>query len=916
METKSLLKKIVVVTACLAMSFATKAATTATTFAELQTQFAAAVASGVPSTINIGAAITVNADYAMVSTGDTVTLNFVPFGINVTSGTLTIGNKVKVTSANLAAGSVQADAGGTVVVNAGSYFSSTTGNTVRALAGGTVIVNGGTMVSTATTPVVAAGGNVIINGGNITTTNYPAVASGASVLVSGVATASGGTVTINGGYIATKATGIARGIGIDYNGICIINGGEIHSDGGGGRAVSINATNAGGKLYVNGGTITALGSTGRAIQIDNNNASAWISGSPVINGGLEAIMVQKIGVVVVSGTPVLTGVIGTNATTAKLYDARGLSSIVATPSTGYYAAAQTVTVTGGAGTIYKYVNTTAQASATSVTATLLYTKDATTPIATSTAYTVPVSVAVPSLLTVAPLIDLTTVGVPVVFTYYPTGAPIAAAPTPPVYAAPKVTSIFSDAYTNVANTNFNPGWGQSGSCSVFNSEGGKVLRVSNLNYQGIEFGSDVNALPMNYLHLDVYTPDETSLQIFCISRKTGEKLFQLTPLNLNAWNSYDIPLTAFTSQGLSVSDLFQFKFVGSGGKTSYLDNIYFYNNDPTLDAEAPAAFTATKGLVASDAVELLLNATDNKGAINYEITYGTTTLKTSGITGVQKSFTVTSLTGSTDYSFSIVAKDPTGNVASNSPIVVTATTLAALPGAPVPNVSAAKVFSIFSNTYTTTVTGTNYNPGWGQTTIQSLVKMSGNDAIKLANLNYQGIDLGTTIDVSTMNKLHVDIYTTDETLLQLTAISTGPKEKLVTLTPLNLNAWNSYDILLSAFTGVNPANVFQFKFVGSGGKSIYYDNLYFFNDAVGISNTSVNNSIQCFPTRFNDVLNVVSESTISQIIVRNLVGQTVKTSTVNNRETKINLSGVSAGNYLVTVKLANGQSKTQKVIKF
>jgi len=420
---------------------------------------------------------------------------------------------------------------------------------------------------------------------------------------------------------------------------------------------------------------------------------------------------------------------------------------------------------------------------------------------------------------------------------------------------------------------------------------------------------------MNYLHLDVFTPDETSLQVFCISRKTGEKLFQLTPLNLNAWNSFDIPLTAFTSQGLSVADLFQFKFVGSGGKTSYLDNVYFYNNDPTPDAEAPTAFTATKGLVASDAVELVLNATDNKGAINYEITYGTTTLKTSGISGVQKSFTVTSLTGLTDYSFSVVAKDPTGNAASNSPIVVTATTLAALPGAPIPTFDATKVFSIFSDTYTTTVTSTNYNPGWGQATIQSLVQMSGNNAIKLANLNYQGIDLGTTVDVSAMNKLHVDVYTTDETLLQITAISTGPKEKLVTLTPLNLNAWNSFDVLISSFTGVNPANIFQFKFVGSEGKSIYFDNLYFFNDATGISNATLNNLVKCYPTKIIDLLNVVSESEIRQIVVRNLVGQIVKTATVNNCESKINFSEISVGNYLVTIKLANGQSTTQKVIK-
>jgi len=891
-------KKLLAVLICLTMMFAVKAQTTALTFSDLQTQFAAASASGVPSTINIGAAIAVNADMALVSAGDSITLNFTTFPITVSAGTLTIGNKLKITTA--------------------------CGNTFQALAGGTIIVNAGCVfVSTATSPITAAGGNVTINGGKITTNNFPAASAGLSNSVTG------GTLTINGGYLVTTATGTARGVGIDFLGTCIINGGEIHSDMGGGRGVSINATGAGGKLIVTGGKITALGATGRAIQLDNANATGWISGSPVITGGLEAIIAQKYAVAVLSGTPVITGVIGTNLVAGStpplnpiLYDARGII-ISATPGSGNYTASQNVTISASSLNLLKYTGASSGGTGAGVTnpatitASLVYTTDGSVPVVASTAYTTPVTVAVPSTLTVSPLISTTTLGTPVVFTYAAPGTPVVAAPTPPVYAAPKVTSIFSEAYANVTGTDFNPGWGQSGSDIIIQVAGNNTLKMSNLNYQGIQFGSPVNALPMNYLHLDLFTSDETSFQVFCISAATGEKFFQLPTINLNVWNSYDIPLTAFTSQGLGISDLIQFKFVGSGGKTVYLDNLYFYNTDPTPDAVAPTAFTASKGLVASDAVTLLLTATDNSGAVNYEITYGTTTIKTSGISGVQKTFQVTPLTGSTDYSFSVVCKDATGNVASNSPIIVTATTLSALPGAPVPTLDAVKVISIFSDTYTN-VAATDFNPNWGQTTVESMVLLSGNNTIKYANLNYQGIALASFVDASMMSKLHVDVYPIDETSLQITPISPATpnnKEFSIALTPLNLNAWNSYNIPLASFTGVNMANVIQFKFTGSGGKTVYVDNLYFFNDVNNSVAKVGSTTIKCYPSQVIDRLNVRADSQISQVTVRNLLGQSVKSVVVNSTEKTIELSAVSAGNYFVTVKLANGQSATQKIVK-
>jgi len=198
MKAKLLPYKFVLILTCLAMVSVLKAQT-ASTFADLQTQFATAVASGVPSTITLGAAITINANFDMTSTGDVITI-VAPYSLSVASGsTFTIGNNVKINA--------------------------TVANAIAALAGSTVNVNTGcTISSTATSPLAAAGGNVNINGGTITTSNLPAVSAGSSL-------GSGGILTINGGYLASTATStLTRGIVIDYNGTCIVNGGEIHAD--------------------------------------------------------------------------------------------------------------------------------------------------------------------------------------------------------------------------------------------------------------------------------------------------------------------------------------------------------------------------------------------------------------------------------------------------------------------------------------------------------------------------------------------------------------------------------------------------------------------------------------------------------------------------------------------------------------
>ncbi|MFO7723442.1 MAG: T9SS type A sorting domain-containing protein [Bacteroidales bacterium] len=161
-------------------------------------------------------------------------------------------------------------------------------------------------------------------------------------------------------------------------------------------------------------------------------------------------------------------------------------------------------------------------------------------------------------------------------TVMPSG-PTVAAPTPPARLPNEVMSVYSNAYTDILNTDFNPGWGQSTIVTFPQVAGDDVIKYANFNYQGTQFGSPLDVSAMDSLHLDMWTANATAVNIFCISTGPVEVAFAL-PITPNQWVSYDIPMTHFA--GINLSDLIQFKFDGgTGSQTIYLDNLYFYKQN-------------------------------------------------------------------------------------------------------------------------------------------------------------------------------------------------------------------------------------------------------------------------------------------------------------------------------------------------
>ena len=160
-------------------------------------------------------------------------------------------------------------------------------------------------------------------------------------------------------------------------------------------------------------------------------------------------------------------------------------------------------------------------------------------------------------------------------------APIVSAATPPSRNPEDVVSIYSAVYTDIG-ANVLPDWGQSqfgSSFGEYDLNGDKMLQYTNLSYQGIAFDDnkqDVSS--MEFLHIDVWTPDVTKLKTFIIN-ETEEKSVE-SDLNVNQWTSINIPLSEFTDQGLTLDLIRQFKFESEGPwpreGTVFVDNIYFW----------------------------------------------------------------------------------------------------------------------------------------------------------------------------------------------------------------------------------------------------------------------------------------------------------------------------------------------------
>lgn len=238
--------------------------------------------------------------------------------------------------------------------------------------------------------------------------------------------------------------------------------------------------------------------------------------------------------------------------------------------------------------------------------------------------------------------------------------------------------------------------------------------------------------------------------------------------------------------------------------------------------------------------------------------------------------------------------------------------------APTPTVPSGNVISVFSDAYVN-IPGTNLNPNWGQSTIVSFLTIQGNNTMKYSNLNYQGIELGSSQNLvaAGMQYLHIDFWNATSTNLGVYLISPGPVETRVSLLPPAAGqTWVSVDIPLSVFAPVDLTNVFQFKFDGNG--IVYLDNIYFstmLSDVREIKNSVPSEFAleQNYPNPFNPTTNIrfnISEANQVVLKVYNALGQEI-TTLVNEflnsgtYEVTFNAQELPSGLYFYTISAGN-----------
>ncbi len=384
----------------------------------------------------------------------------------------------------------------------------------------------------------------------------------------------------------------------------------------------------------------------------------------------------------------------------------------------------------------------------------------------------------------------------------------------PTAASTDVISVYSNTYTDLAGTDFFPNWGQSTFVSEISISGNSIKKMDNCNYEGTQFAAPINASTMQYLHIDIWTPNCTAFDLYLINPGPVEQKVTLTPNN-TGWNSFNIVLSQYNA--INLANIIQFKYVSTpfGGTVVYYDNVYFWKvpNPPTItNFNIPAQVTGVAPFT------ITAPTSNSTGAFTY------TSSNTSVATIAGNTITIVGGGTSTITATQAAAGGFGAGIITTSLVVTFGPPMVA---AADPTAASVDVISVYSNIYTD-LAGTDFFPNWGQSTVVSEISIGANTIKKMDNCNYEGTQFAAPIDASAMQNLHIDIWTPNCTAFELYLINPGPVEQKVTLTPNN-TGWNSFNIPLSQYSGINLANIIQFKYVSVpfGGTTVYYDNVYF-----------------------------------------------------------------------------------------
>ena len=312
------------------------------------------------------------------------------------------------------------------------------------------------------------------------------------------------------------------------------------------------------------------------------------------------------------------------------------------------------------------------------------------------------------------------------------------------------------------------------------------------------------------------------------------------------------------------------------------------------DDVKPVMGTAELVSTTFNSAVIAVTATDNEEVGKYRVVsaapeYDKTFTPTDG------KITVTGLTASTKYTFTITAIDLAGNESENS-VVVELTTekhdVRPTTAPAAPTVAEKMVISLYSDAYATANNFTAHE-SWGDATVYEELTFDGNKVRYYTNLNWLGWQqINGPINAFSMEKLHLDIWAENDGSLKVTPIYGGAglttddsKGKVV---KLKGQQWNSIDLdLATDFAALNLASIFQMKFdLPVGGTTFAIDNVYFYRESE-IADTEA-------PTNVTATLQ--SASFTSVVLTCQATDESgVITFDVYNGETKLASAGAESG---------------------
>lgn len=411
-----------------------------------------------------------------------------------------------------------------------------------------------------------------------------------------------------------------------------------------------------------------------------------------------------------------------------------------------------------------------------------------------------------------------------------------AAPAVPAYKANQVKAVYAETY------GADCGFGEWGSGTQFTQDTyGKKFVTGPLGYFGLTFEDNaLNCSAMESLHLDVWSDADMSLRIVPIHG--GAEVGITKNIKAGEWNAIDIALAEFTGV-TNWTNVFQIKIDNVPSRTFWVNNVYFYTSQ-AVDDDTQAPTDVTASLVSAEyfTANIKAQATDNSGAVVFDVLDGETLLATkNAASAVETAITVTGLKANTTYALSVVAKDETGNAA--AAVTIDVTTKAAPAPAPAPDVEAANVISVYSDAYEA---ATRFIIGnWEQPTKAVEGELTeGEKAYYMYHATYIGWELqGTPLDITGYTAVHMDIYPLEGTSVKFSPIWGGESLQTVALVA---NQWNAVDIPLSRYPGMVYNNIYQLKWDGMPA-TMFLDNVYFYKEVSdGISTPAVETSIAKF----------------------------------------------------------------------